>query len=94
MKTEQINNLNKKLPDWAVKKNPMKPAMSVIHPMAVIDRLNEVFGIGKWQTNVEKLSSVKWTQKTSKGEREVYTATSKVIFKVPSEEINLEFTII
>ena len=90
MKTEQINNLNKKLPDWAVKKNPMKPAMSVIHPMAVIDRLNEVFGIGKWQTNVEKLSSVKWTQKTSKGEREVYTATSKVIFKVPSEEINLE----
>ncbi len=90
MDKKKLDLLGKKLPSWAIKPNPMKKNMSVIHPMAVIDRLNEVFGIGKWQTVVEKLSSVKWTQTTRTGEREVYTSTSKVIFKVPSEEIHLE----
>jgi len=90
MKIEKQILLSAKLPDWAIKQNPTKKNMSVIHPMAVIDRLNEVFGLGQWQTVVEKLSSVKWIQKTKTGEREVYTATSKVIFKVPSEEIHLE----
>lgn len=82
--------LGKKLPDWAIKPNPMKKNMSVIHPMAVIERLNDVFGVGNWQTIVEKLSSVKWTQKTKTGERDVYTATAKVIFKVPNDNIHLE----
>lgn len=85
-----LNILKEKLPDWAVKPHPTKSNMSVIHPMAVVDRLNEVFGVGKWQTEVEKLSSEKWNQKTTKGERVVYTSTSRVTFKVPSLDIHLE----
>lgn len=57
--------------------------------MAIIDRLNEVFDIGGWNTQVEKLSSYDWIQKTQKGERKVYTATSKVIFSVPKYDIEL-----
>ena len=64
--------------------------MTAIHPMAVIDRLNEVFGLGEWNTSVEKLSSYDWMQKTSKGERKVYTSTSKVTFQVPDLGIHLE----
>lgn len=85
-----LNKLKEKLPDWAVKPHPTKNNMSVIHPMAVVDRLNEVFGVGKWQTEVEKLSSLKWSQKTTKGERDVYTSTSIVVFKVPEFGIHLE----
>lgn len=87
---ENLEKLKEKLPDWAVKPHPTKTGMSVIHPMAVVDRLNEVFGLGKWNTNVEKLSSARWSQKTSKGEREVYTSTSKVTLLVPSLGIHLE----
>lgn len=58
--------------------------------MAVIDRLNEVFGVGQWTTSVEKLSAYEWMQKTKQGERKVYTATSKVIFTVPALGIHLE----
>lgn len=49
----KIKQLQKKLPDWALKQHPTKKFLSVINPMAVIDRLNEVFGIGKWQFTTE-----------------------------------------
>lgn len=87
MKTEL---LNKKLPDWAIKSHPSKTNMSVIHPMAVIERLNEVFGIGKWQTRTDYIKSYDWMQPTKSGERKVFTATCKLQFSVPSEDIHLE----
>ena len=55
MTDEQIEKLQSPLPEWALKPHPTKSNMTVIHPMAVIDRLNDVFGLGKWQTKVEKL---------------------------------------
>ena len=82
--------LQEALPDWAVKQNPMKPKMSVIHPMAIVDRLNEVFGVGQWNTQVEKLSSYDWMQDTTKGPRKVYTATAKVTLRIEGESIHLE----
>lgn len=87
---EQIDKLQAPLPEWAVKENPMKKNMSVIHPMAIIDRLNGVFGFGQWNTKVEKLSAYEWTQKTKMGERKVFTATSKVTLTIPTFNISLE----
>lgn len=53
---EQIIALQKKLPDWAVKAHPTKTNMSAIHPMAIIERLNEVFGITGWSFTTEFIS--------------------------------------
>jgi hypothetical protein len=55
----------------------MKPKMSVIHPMAIIDRLNEVFGIGEWNYKVEFISCDKEIQKTKSGERQIYVSAVK-----------------
>lgn len=65
------------LPAWAVKKNPMKPNMSVIQPMAIIDRLNEVFGYGQWSFTTEFISCEKEIQKTKNGDRNVYVSAVK-----------------
>lgn len=72
-----IEILNKPLPEWAVKPNKFKPGMSTIHPMAVIDRLNEAFGVGAWSFLVEFISCDKAIQKTSKGDRDVFISAVK-----------------
>lgn len=89
-KERKFAKLYEKLPDWAIKPHPTKTKMTVIHPMAVVDRLNEVFGIGGWNTKVEYLKSYEWMQATQKGERKVYSACSKVILDVPEYDIHLE----
>ena len=92
----KLDKLKEKLPDWAIKQHPSKTNMSVIHPMAVVDRLNEVFGIGKWQTKVEYLKSYDWlqnvkvTESNPEGKRKVFTACSKVILDIPEHSIHLE----
>lgn len=86
---DKIELLKAQMPPWAIKQHPTKKNMTVIHPMAVVDRLNEVFGVGMWQTTVEKLSSREWTQKTSKGDRQVFSSTCSVTFKVPEYDITL-----
>lgn len=88
MTKEQEMLLTKALPDWAVK--PNKRGMSSIHPMAVIDRLNEVFGYGGWNTEVEKLESRAWVQKTQNGQRDMWNGTCKLRLTVPNEGIILE----
>jgi len=90
MKIELQNKLQEKLPDWAIKPHPVKTKLSVIHPMAVIDRLNEVFGVGAWQFTVEYISCEKDTQKTKSGDREIYVSAVKGRLEVPAEEIVLE----
>jgi len=55
---EQIVKLHNPLPNWAVKDHPTKKGMSAIHPMAIIERLNEVFGIGGWNFTTEFLSCI------------------------------------
>lgn len=64
--------------------------MTVIDPMAVVERLNVVFGLGCWNTYVEKLSSKEWMQKTRNGERKVYTTSVKVTLNIPEYDIHLE----
>lgn len=74
---EQLIKLREKLPDWAVKPNPMKPKMSVIHPMAIISRLNDVFGVGGYNFETDFISCEKELQKTKNGDRQVYVSAVK-----------------
>lgn len=45
--------LDKPLPEEAVKKHPTKSFLSTINSIYVTERLNEVFGVGGWTTQVE-----------------------------------------
>lgn len=74
---KQLNLLGKQLPNWAIKPHPTKTNMTAIHPMAVIDRLNEVFGLGKWNFITEFISCEPRMQKTKNGERIVYDSAVK-----------------
>lgn len=86
MNTEKKDKLNKPLPDWAIKPNPMNSKMTVIDPMAVIDRLNEVFQIGGWTFETEYID----LQPAKMGAKDAFAGTCKGIFKVPSYQIHLE----
>jgi len=57
MKTqEQLKaELYAPLPAEAIKQHPTKTFLSTIKPIYITDRLNEVFGIGKWQTRTENV---------------------------------------
>ena len=57
MKTqEQLKaELYAPLPSEAIKQHPTKTFLSTIKPIYITDRLNEVFGIGKWQTRTENV---------------------------------------
>ena len=86
MEKEQEALLTKALPDWAVKPNPMNSKMSVINPMAVIDRFNEVFGVGGWEFMTEYID----IQPAKMGAKDAFAGTCKSIFIVRSENIHLE----
>jgi len=90
MDEKLIEKLNAPLPAWAVRPNPMKPKMSVIHPMAIIDRLNEVFGIGEWQFKTEAIECTKEIQKTKSGQRDVYMSSVHATLTVPKHTIHIE----
>jgi len=74
--------LNQPVPAWAVKPHPTRNGMSTIHPMAIIDRLNEVFGVAGWSYLVEYISCDKEVQKTQKGQRDVYVSAVKGTLKI------------
>src|SRR3990167_896510 len=51
---EMIKNLKEPLPPEAVAPHPTKTYLSTIKAIYVVERLNDVFGIGKWyQRNIE-----------------------------------------
>lgn len=78
---EQKEKLSKALPSWAVKAHPIKTGMSTIHPMAIIDRLNEVFGVANWSFTTEFLHCSPTVQKTKNGDRNVFIAYVKGRFE-------------
>ena len=51
----QKQQLEAPLPAWAIKPHPTKTYLTVIHPMAVIDRLNDVFGTGVWHISYDEM---------------------------------------
>jgi hypothetical protein len=79
---EQIEELNAPLPKWAIKPHPTKSNMTAIHPMAVIERLNDVFGVGEWNFTTEFISCEEKTQVTKRGtpqesSRQIYVSAVK-----------------
>lgn len=90
MDKQIIDILNRKLPDWALKPHPTKKMLSVIHPMAVIDRLNEAFGVGEWKFTTEYTMCNTAIQKTQKGDRDVFMSAVKGTLIVEKHNIHIE----
>lgn len=87
---QMVKKLNEPLPTWAIKPHPAKPKLSVIHPMAVIDRLNEVFGVGVWQFKTEYISCEEQVQKTKSGDRNVWVSAVHGTLLIPIYDIHIE----
>ncbi len=85
---EQI--LKRQLPAWAVKPHPTMQNMSAIHPMAIIDVLNEAFGIGGWKFHAREIEVSKEIQKTQKGDRQVWVSAVHGTLIVPAHDIHVE----
>ena len=79
---EQIDLLNKPLPEEAVKPHPTKNYLSSINAIYVTERLNQVFGVGAWQTHVEEVT-------TAQSGKNVMVVT-KTCFEVEEYGIHLE----
>lgn len=90
LEQKQFELLGKALPSWAIKKHPTKVGMNAIHPMAIIDRLNEVFEIGGWSFTTEFISCDQRTQKTKNGDRLVFDSAVKGRLEIPSIELVIE----
>lgn len=90
MEKQIISILQQKLPDWAVKPHPIKENMTAIHPMAIIDVLNEAFGVGEWGFETEHISHSQFVQKTKKGPRDMFRAAVKGKLIVPKFSISIE----
>ena len=87
---DKIEELKKPLPVWAVKSHPVKKNLSTIHPMAVIDRLNEVFGVGAWQFKTTFIDCTKEIQETKNGQRTVYMSSAHATLIVEAHSIHIE----
>jgi hypothetical protein len=85
-----VDKLQAPLPEWALNPHPIKSNMTVIHPMAVVGRLNEVFGVGVWHFHTHEITHSKEIQKTKNGDRDVYVASVHGTLMVPDYEIHLE----
>ena len=74
---DQEAKLKAPLPSEAIKPHPSKTFLSTIRDIYVIERLNEVFGVGSWKLKVEHI--------TTQGKMVVV----KVLFTIP--EYNIEY---
>lgn len=88
METKKITQemkqlLDKPLPKEAIKQHPSKKFLSTINAIYVTERLNDVFGVGAWQTKTEAVT----TAQTKTGTTMVVTKTT---FTVPEYGIYYE----
>lgn len=74
---DQEAKLKAPLPSEAIKQHPSKTYLSTIRDIYVIERLNDVFGVGSWKLKVEHI--------TTQGKMVVV----KVLFTIP--EYNIEY---
>lgn len=94
---EQLELIKKPLPKEAVAQHPSKQNLSTIRAIYVTERLNDVFGVGRWQIETEPLFDSQnpmiseKTRTTNAGrERVEYTAVLKTILKIPDYDIYYE----
>lgn len=81
---EQTTLLFSPLPAEAVKQHPSKSFLSVISPIYVVERLNQVFGVGKWEYRTEPVSEVESSGNTGR------MCVVKGIMDIPEYGIHLE----
>lgn len=98
LSAEQQALIKRPLPAEAVKPHPTRQGMSAIKAIYVTERLNDVFGVGKWTVKSDLLPSgpggalftIK-TYTTNNGkERTEYFAVAKTIFEVPEYGVYYE----
>lgn len=84
---EQVLLIKKPLPPAAIKQHPSKSYLSTIKAIYVTERLNDVFGIGKWSVKAKLITSTEGKTKTDKKE---FTSLVKTVFEVPEYGIYYE----
>lgn len=82
---EMRDKLRSPLPEEAISTHPTKTFLSSIKAIYVVERLNDVFGIGSWQTNVDFVSESEG--KPNKNGVKPTMVVVKLTFKIPSYEI-------
>lgn len=82
---EQLDLLFAPLPREALKQHPSKPFLTVITPIYVLERLNQVFGVGNWEFRTEPVN-VRDTGGAGRGPMCVV----KGILDIPEYGIHLE----
>lgn len=82
---EQVQRLFSPLPREAIRKHPTRPFLSVILPIYVLERLNEVFGIGSWEFRTEPVNVGR-----SFGNNKGPMCVVKGILDIPDYGIHLE----
>lgn len=71
--------------------NPKKPFLSTIKAYAIIERLNEVFGIGTWQLKSGYIQTFQKQETTKEGKvRYLYEVMAKATLDIPTYNIHLE----
>lgn len=86
MENKIREQLRKPLPEEAITQHPTKKYLSSIKPIYVTERLNDVFGIGKWTTKVEHIV----TEKKENGSKMGSMVVVKMILEVPEFNIYYE----
>lgn len=88
---EQIAQLKAPFGPEMISPNPRKTFLSTIKAYAIIERLNEVFGVGRWQLHTDYISTYQKKEVTREGkERDVYEVLAKATLDIPEYGIHLE----
>lgn len=88
---EQVAALNRKIPKAMLKDKPGAAKLTSINPIAVVDRLNEVFGVGGWKFYCVEVDKIEETAKDRSGAEYVKRMPIvKGVFEVPEYDIHLE----
>ena len=61
---EMREQLRKPLPKEAISQHPTKTFLSTIKAIYVVERLNDVFGVGTWKTKTEVLTTKEFEKKS------------------------------
>lgn len=79
--------LSEKLDEKYLKKHPTKDYLTVINPMGVVERLNQVFGVGAWQFTTEYIDCCE-TKTRAGATKYMGVVIGRVI--VPEYDIHIE----
>src|SRR5690242_17578879 len=87
--------LRSPLPKEAITQNQQKSYLSSVKPAYVIQRMNEAFGIGGYQTMNREVSTEKVEKVVNKGKQNEYKKTSFIgtvhsTLEIPQYNIHLE----